>query len=474
MNMKKKSNNCFGFLLLALVLFSACSNSPNLENHEQHQGVIYTCPMHPEIESKEAGNCPICNMKLVPKISENNTNNHQQHQQQEIIYTCPMHPEIESNEEGICPKCKMNLELKISSATHQLISPNKQVLSRQSTIKLNSNNKAEIIHAQGIIGLDKNKNISVSARYGGRIEQLAIKYDWQFVKKGDKILDLYSPELNTIQEEHLFLLKSNTTETLINQSREKLRLLGISPEQIKTLETSGKINATVSVFSPATGYVFFDLELQNSNNSSSSESSSTNAMGMQTMSNNNEKKFSSNNSQIRQGMYINKGQNLFVINDLQSIWATISIPSEFSTLVSKNKSVEISSEVLGNNTVMGNISLIEQEFEEKKQRFVKVRVPLKNTNNQLKINAPITAKILLDNRHFQIPSSAIYRTGLSAVVWVKKGVTEEGTGIFELRKVTIGSTINGMTTIIHGLSSDEEVAKQAGYLSDSETFLNGN
>lgn len=474
MNMKKKSNNCFGFLLLLLVLFSACSNPTDSNKHEQHQTAIYTCPMHPEIESKEAGNCPICNMKLVLKINENapDSTNHQQHQG--IIYTCPMHPEIESKEEGICPKCKMNLELKISAATHQLVSPNKQVLSRQSTIKLNSNSKPEVIYAQGIIDLDKNRNVSVSARYGGRIEKLAIKYNWQYIKKGDKILDLYSPELSTIQEEHLFLLKSKTEGTLLEQSREKLRLLGITSEQINTLETSGKTSAVVSIFSPATGYVFFDSESTNNGGSASSDASPANAMGMKAMPNTNEKTFGAAGSQIRQGVYINKGQTLFIINDLQTVWAMISIPSEFSAVVSKNKAVEISSELSENSKMMGNISLIEQEFEEKKQRFVKARISLKNTNNQLKINALITAKILLENGHFQIPSSAVYRTGLSAVVWVKTGVTDQGTGIFVLRQVSIGSTVNEMTTIIRGLSSDEEVAKQAGYLSDSETFLNGN
>lgn len=72
----------------------------------------------------------------------------------------------------------------------------------------------------------------------------------------------------------------------------------------------------------------------------------------------------------------------------------------------------------------------------------------------------------------QVPSSAVYKTGLNAYVWVKTGTTQNGTGIFQLRKVITGSSSNGMTTIKSGLSSDEEIAVQAGLMTDSETFLN--
>ena len=90
----------------------------------------------------------------------------------------------------------------------QLItSPNKQVLSRQATVKLSTQSEIQTLKAQGYIAFDKNRNQTISARFGGRIEKLYVKFDLQHVKQGDKILDLYSPELNTFQEEHLFLLK---------------------------------------------------------------------------------------------------------------------------------------------------------------------------------------------------------------------------------------------------------------------------
>jgi hypothetical protein len=63
---------------------------------------------------------------------------------------------------------------------------------------------------------------------------------------------------------------------------------------------------------------------------------------------------------------------------------------------------------------------------------------------------------------------------MNSFVWVKTGITKNGTGIFELRKVTIGTVSNGMTSIINGLEPDDEIALHAGVLTDSETFLNEN
>lgn len=142
MNSKKKSDSNLGLMLL---LFSVIILSCNNSDHTNH------------IEKQKLLN--------------------------EVIYTCPMHPEVESYQPGICPKCNMKLELKVNDASDQIISPNKQVLSRQSTVKLNAQSETQSLKAQGYIDLDRNRNQTVSSRLGGRIEKLYVKYDLQFVKK---------------------------------------------------------------------------------------------------------------------------------------------------------------------------------------------------------------------------------------------------------------------------------------------------
>ena len=349
-----------------------------------------------------------------------------------------------------------------------IVSPNKQVLSRQATIKLSAQQETQTIKAQGYIDFDRNRFESVSARFGGRIEKLYVKYNLQFVRKGEKIIDLYSPELNTFQEEHLFLIKTKSENSFIEKSREKLRLLGITENQIIQLENTGTTTRSIFVFSPAAGYVFFNSNLETKKTSPDTKAS---MQGMNTDIKN-EKQFSSSNSQMREGVYVNTGQTLFSINDLNSVWAIISVTNEYANTLKPNQSVSIRSELFSEK-INGYILLTEPMFEEAQQRFIRIRVSIENKNKSLKLYSLVTTEITLSaNKNIQVPASAVYRTGLNAYVWVKKGVTENGAGIFELRKVTVGFAVNEMVSIISGLSPDDEIAKQAGAMSDSETFLN--
>lgn len=413
---------------------------------------------------------------LISYACNNEEKKHQHsegHEQQDtVLYSCPMHPEVESTEPEICPKCKMNLELKITVPTLQLISPNKLVLSRQSTVKLHITTEAQTENAQGYIAFDKTRDQSVAARFGGRIEKLFVKYNLQFVKKGEKILELYSPELNTFQEEHLFLLKTGTEKNLLEQSKQKLKLLGINDQQITQLETSGIFSETITVYSPAAGYVSFNSEASSNGVFEVMQESSMSNMSTATK-NNSEKKFGSANSQIREGAYINKGETIFSVNDLQTVWAIVSVSSDFHSAIKTNTEVKISSELFRDTHITGKIALVEQTFEDNKQRFVRIRIEVPNANGKLMINSFIKAEIPLETKGgFQIPASAVYRTGLNSFVWLKTDTTATGAGIFKLRKVITGSVTNGKTTIIHGLSASDEVAEQAGYMTDSETFLN--
>lgn len=355
----------------------------------------------------------------------------------------------------------------------QIVSPNKQVLSNQTTVKLQSGSDGKTMKAEGFIVPAQNHNLSVAARFGGRIEKLYVKFSNQYVKQGEKIMDIYSPDLRTFQEEHLFLLKSDPENSLINKSREKLRLLGITKNQITQLEKNGTVALTVSVYSPVNGYVFFDAQSIQKNTTSKS-ASAMNAMSMQ-QNTNKENAYAASTSQIREGIYVNEGQTLFNVNTLQEVWALVSVSNQFLNQVHKNQSVEIISENNPSKTFNEKVALVEQIFEKANQRFARVRIVLPNLNNSLKINSLVTAQFTLsDNKNLQVPSSAVYKTGLNAYVWAKTDTTRNGTGIFQVRKVITGTSNNGMTVIESGLSPDEEIALQAGLMTDSETFLNAN
>ena len=219
MNMKEKlSSSGLALLMFCLVFLFACNNGRKEHDHSSHvssQGT-YICPMRCEGEKtySQPGTCPVCNMKLEP----------------------------------------------VENKLIQTASPNKQILSRQATIKLHEGNSEKSFTAQGYIVPAQSRNQSVAARFGGRLEKLYVKFSNQYVKKGEKVMDIYSPALANIQEEHLFLLKSEGESSLLEKSRGRLRLLGITENQIADLEKNGTVALTVSVYSPANGYVFFDAQ----------------------------------------------------------------------------------------------------------------------------------------------------------------------------------------------------------------------
>ena len=429
MNTRQKLNSQISIILFLLLVsvFSSCKNENDKQGHENHVQVEgdYICPMRCEGEKTypQPGNCPICNMTL-------------QLVEEELI---------------------------------QIVSPNKQVLSRQATVKLQSGSDGKTLKAQGFIVPAQNQNLSVAVRFGGRIEKLYVTFSNQYVKKGSKIMDLYSPDLRTFQEEHLFLLKSNADDNLIVKSKEKLRLLGITNSQIDKLEKNGTVALTISIYSPVNGYVFFDGTTVQENTSSKS-TSSMNTMNQQ---NTDGSSYSESASQIREGIYVNEGQTLFSVNPLQEVWALVSVSNQYLNQISKNQTVEIISETNPSKALKGKVALIEQTFEETSQRFARVRIVLKNPSNFLKINSLVTAHFATNkSKNLQVPSTAVYKTGLNSYVWVKKDSTRNGIGIFQVRKVIAGSSNIGMTTIKSGLSPNEEIALQAGMMTDSETFLN--
>lgn len=429
MNMRKKLSSIAFWGLLSVSVISSCKNEGSEKGHENHvqdEG-DYICPMRCEDDKTYPlpGNCPVCKMKL--KLAE-----------EKLVQTA---------------------------------SPNQQVLSRQATVKLQAGSDGRTIKAQGFIVPAQNHNLSVAARFGGRIEKLYVKFSNQYVKQGDKIMDIYSPDLRTFQEEHLFLLKSSTENNLIDQSKEKLRLFGITEGQITQLEENRAVALTVSVYSPVNGYVFFDARSDRENVIAKS-ASDMNTMSMQQNSSN-ESSYSASASQIREGMYVNEGQTLFNVNPLQEVWALVSVSNQNLNQIHENQSVEIFSESNPAIILKSKVALVEQTFEEASQRFTRVRIVLPNSNNLLKINSLVTAQFTLsNNENLQVPSTAVYKTGLNAYVWVKTDTTRSAIGIFQVRKVITGTSNKGMTVIENGLSPDEEIAKQAGLMTDSETFLN--
>lgn len=354
---------------------------------------------------------------------------------------------------------------KVNQAILQISRPSNQVvLSSQKTIRLSQKPAKQTVTADGYITFDERRNNVVAVRTSARIEKLYVKYNYQYVKKGERIAELYSPELNTFQEEYLFLLQSGE-ESLAERAKQKLKLLGLSESQIQHLVKSSIVTNTIIITSPIDGFIRFSSE-----RASQVEMKPSPKMGgMNAASGSTAESQITSSDQIREGAYITKGQTLFIVNDARQVWAILSVGIDSQTELQKGSSTTLYPEGQA-DSIHARIDLVEPIYETK-QRFSQVRIYLDNQERKLKINSLIKSKFLVQSDALTIPLSSVYDLGSRKIVWVKTDTTATGIGLFEARTVMIGMTSYNLIEIINGLQGDEEIALNAGYMLDSESIL---
>ncbi|MBX2914515.1 MAG: efflux RND transporter periplasmic adaptor subunit [Cyclobacteriaceae bacterium] len=332
------------------------------------------------------------------------------------------------------------------------------------------------VEAYGFITLDERRSNQVSARVGGRIERLYVKYENQFLRKGDRILDLYSPDLNTYQEELLYAHKVDPDGELPKHAAHKLKLLGITDAQIKQIVESGKASLTLSIYSAYDGYIFYSPSTQMSPTGAAMASSGGNKMGggmgaTSQQRQSNSPSTSTASGPVREGAYVSAGQTLFWINDLREVWGILSVDNLHQYEIALNDSVTMESELAPDKPIKTIVRYIEPQYVTG-QKFIQVRVYLSNANGSLHINSLLEATIHPKTREsLTLPATSILYLGGRQAVWKKVGQTEEGTHILEIQFVRLGPVSQGRVTVVSGLEADDEVALDAGYLMDRESLV---
>lgn len=347
---------------------------------------------------------------------------------------------------------------------------NFSVLSSQTAIKPLRSDQEYFMAVSGIIEADERRENNVSSRVAGRIEKLFVRYNYQFVTKGEKIMEVYSPDLNTTQEELLFLLGSNTDIELLAKAEEKLRLLGITQQQLSQLKTTKQILSVISIYSSYNGYVVLGDGITSTYGTSAKQSipsSSGMGSGMNTaqpMAN------TTTSPRIREGDYIGKGQTLFRVNDLQELWGTFSIDNSYLNQVRIGTPIMLTSELHPTDTIRRTISFVEPIYREG-EKFLRARVYLHNERMGFPVGTFITGRIPISGvNRLLVPYSSVLFLGKRKIVWVKTGVTS-GNSIFQARDVSIGSEYDKLVEITSGLSASEEIAPDAGYMIDREGLI---
>lgn len=414
-----------------MLIFTACTKNDTAHEHD-----TYTCPMHPTVVSDRPGTCPVCGMDLVRKAS-------------------------------------VGHDVEITEDLAKLLrSPNETVVASVNTIKGEYKSVPVTIHAQGVVTYDTRNIYTIPARVGGRLERVYLKYEFQPVSKGQKVAEIYSPELITAQRELIFLLNNDpSNKALIEGARSKLRLMGMSTGQINAVAERKTADNTIGIYSPHSGYLITGQQGPSAPVAMPSGQSSggqmQEGMGASAPSGSRAARRPPASARsgagiIREGSYVNAGEPLFTIVNVNDLLIELNLPGSYTGAVKEGSKVDL--DFGDGQTEPGTVDFI-QPFFDQDQDFLKIRVYTKKTEG-LHIGHLVTATIHLEPiESLWIPKEAVLDLGTQKVVFLK------GQGVLTPKEVTTGMTSEGLIEIKNGLASSDEIAANAQFLVDSESFI---
>jgi Cu(I)/Ag(I) efflux system membrane fusion protein len=363
----------------------------------------------------------------------------------EEIWTCSMHPQIRQPKPGKCPICGMDLipaggnESGTQLGSREImLSENARRLAEVETAPVERRSVAVDIRMTGKVQFDETRVAYIAPRVAGRIDRLYANFTGMPVKSGDPLADLYSPELFSAQQE-LLTAKSmgGVSESLLNATRERLRLWGLTEEQIAEIERNGQVRDHITFYSPIGGVVV--------------------------------------EKEAFEGLYVEPGMRLFTVADLNQVWVQLNAYESDLALLRAAQEVELQAEAYPGETFKGTIAFIEPVLDPM-TRTVNVRVEVPNPAGRLKpemfVHAQVQAQVDSANgvAPLIIPASAPLVTGKRAVVYV---AVPERDGVFEGRDVVLGSRAGDYYVVKEGLSEGERVVTRGGFKIDSSLQIQG-
>ena len=359
--------------------------------------------------------------------------------------------------------------VKIDSNLSHLLKPtNAQVVSTLPVIKAEYGTRIFTEEVHGIINYDARNENSVASRVSGRIERLLIKYNYQPVRKGQLIMEVYSPDLAAAQQELLFLQHSETDQSMLERAKQRLILLGMNNSAVNQLLKTRKVNYRIPIYSNADGYIL-EKSAAAQVVTPSAAAPSSGGDGMRSMAGGSTTPaapVASNpvNSPVmlREGQYVSAGQSLFTIYNASSMLAEFSFKPALASLIKKGGKLMFYKTADKSTAQQASIGMIQPVFKNG-ENFTIARVYLNKSN--FRIGELLTAKIpVLLTASWWLPESAVVSLGGQKVIFKKEG------NVVVPKTVKTGVTIAGMIQITEDISN-WEISKNAAYLVDSESFI---
>jgi Cu(I)/Ag(I) efflux system membrane fusion protein len=289
------------------------------------------------------------------------------------------------------------------------------------------------VETVGSVGFNERDQAIVQARATGYVERLHVRATLDRVAKGQALVDLYVPDWIAAQEEFLSVRRMQGTDlaVLVDGARQRMRQVGMSDEQIRLVERTGKTQPRITLVAPIDGVV---VELM-----------------------------------VREGMTVMSGATLFRINGLSTVWANAEVPESQSALLRPGAKVQARSAAAPGTLIDGKVQAILPEVNTS-TRTLKARVELANPGGRLVPGMFVQMQFsdMRAEKALLVPTEAVIQTGKRTAVMLA-----EENGRFRPVDVESGIESGGQTEIKRGLQAGQRVVVSSQFLIDSEASLRG-
>lgn len=351
-----------------------------------------------------------------------------------LYWRDPMNPTMRSDKPGKSP---MGMEMvpvyegeagggiKIDPTTVQNIGVRYETAQRRALSKT--------IRTVGKVDYDEKRLYFVNTKISGWVEKLYVNYTGKFVKKGEPLLEIYSPELVSAEEEYIIAFAYKDTDPdqaeLFRRAHRKLMYWDIPHDQINRLEQTRQPEKTMALVAPETGVVV--------------------------------------EKNVLEGGNIMAGTDLYKIADLSTVWVYADIYEYEVPFVKVGQEANVTLAYTPGEVFTGKVSYI-FPYLNSETRTIRVRIEIPNPLGALKpeMFATVELQSPLAVEAVAVPEQAVIHSGERNVV-----VVALGDGRFESRNVSLGVLAGGYYQVLDGINEGESIVVSSQFLIDSESNL---
>src|SRR6266481_3039549 len=297
------------------------------------------------------------------------------------------------------------------------------------------------IDTSGLVEPDEGLQGYVQTRFAGWIRQVFVNQTYQFVKKGEPLFTIYSPDLVSTENEYLVAQQSERrlgsssiqsvaegAHSLTSGALDRLKLFGVPPREIRRLQREGTTRDAVEIDSPMSGYIVERNALPN--------------------------------------MYVQPDTKLYAITTLSNIWIYAAVFQNQIGQIKVGDPVAVSVDAYPGRKFDGRVDFIWEALDPM-TRTAKVRCRFGNPEGLLKLGMYVSVGIRPRlGRGLLIPDSGVFRTGEHDVVFI-----DRGDGYLTPTEVELGLHLAHSFQVLKGLQAGDRIVSSANFLIDSESQL---